>query len=204
MGGAIILWLVFNVTLGRKQGYKKGLLSFLLVAAAGYTSGLISYTQGQSDTEQFKTELRKLLVVAPNAQTTSSQTPRETTSARALRGESAELYRFSKAVVNKMVALQKDYERELNATGIANILDPARLKHDGALFESKMIVNSAKAVITKYRQKDDLLAANLEEEVKKLRLSGESKSEAVRGFRDGRKKSRAEREAMWKYEEGMV
>ena len=203
-GQAIILWLVFSVTLGRKQGFKKGFLSFLLIAAAGCTGGLISYTQAQSEQEQLKTELRQLFMGAPHAQTPSTQTQRETSSAPALRGESAELRGFFTTVVNKMVALQNDYQRELNASGIASILDPARLQHDGTLAESKRIIGSAKAVITKYRKQMDILRASLEEEIKKLRLSAESKSEVLRGFRDSQKKRRAEDEAMWKCEEGVV
>jgi len=93
-GQAIILWLVFSVTLGRKQGFKKGFLSFLLIAAAGCTGGLISYTQAQSEQEQLKTELRQLFMGAPHAQTPSTQTQRETSSAPASRGESAELRGF--------------------------------------------------------------------------------------------------------------
>ncbi len=67
-----------------------------------------------------------------------------------------------------------------------------------------MIVHSAKEVITKYRKKTDLLTENLADEIKKLWLSAEGKSEAVRGFKDSVKAQRAVRDAMWQCEEGIV
>ena len=91
VGEAVILWLVFSVTLGRKQGYMKGALSFVLIVLAGYTGALISYTQGKSQEKQFKIEARKLVNEWETAQTLSPQTQRETTSAPAPGGEAAEI-----------------------------------------------------------------------------------------------------------------
>ena len=98
--------------------------------------------------------------------------------------------------MNESIALQSDYQRELNASGFIAILDLARLEHDGTLLESRIIVDSAKAVVAKYRKKTDLLTENLEDEIKKLRISAEGKSEVMRGFKDSVKAQRAVRDSV--------
>jgi hypothetical protein len=204
MGEAMILWMIFSVTLGRKQGYKKGVLSFLLISAAGYTGGLISYTEGQGEVEQLKTEFRQVFAEATNSQQSREQTQRQTNSTRAHKGDQAELRRWFTTVINEMAGLRNDYERELTASGIENILYPPRLEHDRTLVESKMIVHNAKVVIAKYRTKMNLLDANVEDEIKKLRISAESKREALRGFNDSLKTRRAANEGFWQCEEGIA
>lgn len=204
MGQAGILWMVFFVTLGRKQGYKKGALSFVLIVAAGYASGRMSYTQGESEFEQVRAEFRKVLAEGTTAEGLAPLTQGQTSSAPALKGAAAEMHRFSTTCVNESVALQREYQRELDASGFADILNMARLERDGTLLESRMIVDNAKAIITKYRKKTDLLTENLEEEIKKLRLGAEAKADVLRGFKDSVREQRAARDTIRQCEEGVV
>ena len=152
VGTGLIIWTIFNVTLGRNHGYIKAVLSLVLISAAFYLSALIGMWQEDAATIRMNAAFRQLATEAlTNSQASPRHAERREDTASTARGEIGEMERFRQSLLNRAVSMRHAYERELQASGIARILAPERLKRDETLFQSKMIVHAAKETVVKYR-----------------------------------------------------
>ena len=205
MGEGFVIWMIFNVTFGRKQGYKKAALSFLVISGSTTASGLISYRQEESATRQLKTEIQQLLTgPTTNAHGLAPSPEGKSDTASATRGEFLEIAQFTKTLMNKVASQRDDYSRELDASGFKRILDRERLERDITLFESKMIVHKAKEIVAKYRILSATLTESARKDIGRLRVSDQGKRDLARGFDDGVTKWRSQHDAMWDLEAEIV
>ena len=203
LGAGFIIWMIFNVTFGRKQGPRKAGLSVLLICGATITSGLIAYKEAESAGEQLKAELRQVVTGITNTQEPPPYIERQTNTASGTRRQFAEIDRYVKTYMTQFASLGNDYSQAMAASGLEHIMDPKRLEQDGSLLESKMIVQHAKEIVIKYRTKSDVLRKNMLNGVASLKLGDAAKRDFERGMKDGMKKFRFYDE-MWECEAKIV
>ena len=105
-GDGIVMWLIFNVTVGRKQGYMRAAFAFLLISGTTITTGLISHAEGQRAAKQMKTELRRFFVDPTNADQSLPYAERQRGAAAATEAEFSQVTQFIKTFMDKMATLQ--------------------------------------------------------------------------------------------------
>jgi hypothetical protein len=187
VAAGFIIWMIFNVTFGRKQGTGKAVVSVWLICGATITSGLIAYKEAESAGDQLKAELRQVVTGITNTQEPPPYIEGQTNTVSGTRREFVEIERYVKTCMTQFASLGNDYSQAMAASGLEDIMDPKRLEQDGTLLESKMIVQHAKEVVIKYRTKSDVLRKNVLNGVGSLKLDDAAKRDFERGMKDGTK-----------------
>lgn len=200
----LVIWAIFHVAVGRKQGTKKGGLSFLAIFAALIGGSLVGYSQQKSATTQAITEIQKsytsIMSSANDAQGMPQRIEGNLDTTPKTKGYIGEIERFMKIFMNKMTSQRNDYLLELDAIGWEKILDPRRVSQDKTLIESKMMIQKAKDIVHKYRTHTYTLLANARNDINSLNISESNKSDMLLGFDKGMTNARAQIDAMWDLE----
>ena len=115
-------------------------------------------------------------------------------------GEVAEVEKFMKSFLNKVVAQRNDYLLEIEAIGFDKILDGNRLSRDRSLAESRILLQQARRIVTKYRQQTEVLLETVTNDIRLLNLSERAKRDMVAGYEKGLVASRAQIDAIWDLE----
>lgn len=201
---SLVIWAIFQAAVGRKQGPKKGGLSFLAIFAALIGGSLVGYSQQRSAATQAITEIQKsyssITSAANDAQGIPQRIEGNLDATPKTKGEFGEMERFMKIFMNKMAAQRNDYLLELDAIGWEKILDPSRVSQDRTLIESKMMIQKANDIVHKYKTQTYTLLANARNDINSLNISESSKNDMLRGFDKGMANSRAQIDAMWDLE----
>lgn len=207
----LVIWAIFCAAIGRKQGYKKGGLSFLAIFGALIASSLIgyySYSQEKSSVTQAITEIQKDYSFITRSGTDAQGLPQriegQLDTIPKTKGEMGEIERFMKTFINKMTSQRNDYLLELDAIGWGKMLDPERVKQDKTLIESKMMVRNAKDIVNKYRALTFALLDNALKDIDKMNVSDNSRREMANGFNKGMVKSRSQIETLWDLEAKII
>lgn len=200
----LVIWAIFHVAVGRKQGKKNAGLAFAAIFGALIASDLISYSQQKVSATQAITEIQKdyssITKAATDAQGLPQRIDRQLDTTPTTKGEFGEMERFMKTFMNKMASQRNDYLLELDAIGWAKILDPERVRQDKTLMESKMMVQQAKDIVGKYRARTYTLLENARKDIGTLNVSENSRQEMASGFDRGMAKSRTQIDALWELE----
>lgn len=197
----LAIWGIFHVAIGRKQGSKKAVISFLVIFGALIASGLIGYSQQKSAAIQAITEIQKdyasVTKPATDAQGLPQRIEGQLDTTPKTKGEFGEMERFMKTVMNKMASQRNDYLLELDAIGWDKILDSERVKQDKTLIESKMMLQKANDIVSKYRAQTYVLLENARKDIGNLNVSENLRSEMASGFDTGMAKSRSQIDTLW-------
>lgn len=200
----LVIWGIFYAAIGRKQGSKKAGLSFLVIFGSLIASGLIGYSQQKSAATQAIMEIQKdyssITRSATDAQGLPQRIEEKLDTTPKTKGEFGEMERFMKTFMNKMASQRNDYLLELDAIGWEKILDAERVKQDRTLVESKIMIQKAKDIVSKYRAQTYGLLENARKDISNLNISENSRREMASGFDRGMAKSRSEIDALWNLE----
>lgn len=200
----LVIWGIFYAAMGRNQGSKKAGFSFLVIYCSLIASGLIGYSQQKSAATQAITEIQKgytsITGSAIDAQGLPQRIGEKLDITPKTTGEFGEIERFTKIFMNKMASQRNDYLLELDAIGWEKILDAERVKQDKTLIESKIMIQKAKDIVSKYRDKTYALLENVRRDISNLDISENLRREMVSGFDHGMTKSRSEIDALWELE----
>jgi hypothetical protein len=108
-----------------------------------------------------------------------------------MKGDLGEEERFAKTFINKMVSQRNDYLHELDAVGWDKLLDAERIRKDKNLMESKMIIQKAKDIVSKYRADTNTLFDNARKVIGTLNVSEDARQKIMGGFDRGMAKNRS-------------
>lgn len=200
----LVVWGIFHVFIGRKQGTKMAGLSFLAIFGSLIASDLIGYSQQNNMATQAITEIQKdyssMIRSGTDAQGFPKRIDEQLDTTPKTKGEIGEMERFTKTVMNKMASQRNDYLLELDAIGWEKILDPERVNQDRTLIESKIMLKKANDIVGKYRVQMYSLLDNAKKDIANLNVSERSKQNILDGFERGMAKSRSQIDAMWDLE----
>lgn len=115
-------------------------------------------------------------------------------------GEAAEKARLLDLYFLRMAELRDEYLQELEAHGWNTLLDPARLKSDRDLAQSRQILQRVRASVGKYKRKAGEALDALPQRVDELALSDTRKNDMRAGFQRGLTQSRPKVEQVWDLE----
>lgn len=216
---AFLIWAVFHLVLLRKRGAKVSAIAFTALFAALFAGGQIAASKHESlavdEASSARQEVSRFASSAQQelsrlASTTSNSSGRPSPIKEVPIGDTdvrdvlAEMTRFIKESVDLTMAQKRDYELELEAIGWSSILDVQRINHDTALFESRVMIKRAKAIINKYEK----ISANYLHEgkarINTLNMSDAMKAEAFAGFEEGVIESAPKRDEIWRLEKQVV
>lgn len=99
---------------------------------------------------------------------------------------------------------RKRYEQELNTIGISDLFDPARVKQDTDLAESKVILVQAYKIMHKYRNDTENLNARMEAVIVHADLDKALKQEMLLGFKKGTRENAQKVAYLWELEEQIL
>lgn len=198
------IWGIFHTVLGRKQSKTKATVSFFFILGSLMASSLIGYSQHKLAATQAITEVQKnysaITSSATDAQGLPQRIEKQLDTTPTTKGEFGEMERFIKIFMNQIASQRNDYLLEIDAIGWGKILNPERLEEDRTLIESKIMIQKAKDIVEKYRDRTYTLLENARKDISSLNVSESSKREMANGFDKGMVKSRAQIDKLWNLE----
>lgn len=198
----LAIWFFLHAAFGRKKDDLKAGLSFLVIFSSLIASDLIGFSQHKSAAMQVITEIQNSFNVTQSA--SDPQGLQQNTDVRVntpkAKGELGEIERFMKTHTNSNATLNKNYALELEAIGFGKLLDMDRLMQDKNLVESKIIIQKAHQIVSKYRSKIFVLLDDFRMEIGNLNVSDNVKQEMANGFDKSMAISRPQLSELWDLE----
>ena len=200
----LLIWGIFYAAVARKRGAKIAGFSFLVIFVSMIASGLVGYSQQKHEAKEALSEIQsqysELIESLTDAQGFPKRIEKPIDTTPKARGEFGEIERFMKEFMDQMASQRNDYLLELEAIGWNSILDANRIKADKTFVESKVIIQKAKEVVTKYTKRTQELLENVRGKIRSLNISESSKRSMLSGFERGMVKAKANIDAMWSLE----
>ena len=182
----LVVWGIFQLTVGRKRGRGKAGIAFLSVWCALVAGSLVGYAQQRKEAVQAVSAVQKSYTAliakssAPAATLQSDESGMEDESAP--NGQFGEMARYMKDLMLKAATLQKDYKTALLQIRWNTILDPSRLQHDANFVESRHMLRQASDIVRTYHAKNDQLLVSERAGISNLNISANLKEAMRRGF----------------------
>ena len=200
----LLIWGVFYAAVARKRGGKIAGLSFLAIFISMIASGLIGYSQQKQEAKQALSEIKsqysELIESSTDAQGFPKRIERPINTTPKSSGEFGEMERFMKEFMDQMATQRNDYLLELEAIGWNGVLDANRIKADKTFDESKVIIQKAKEVVSKYTANTQTLLDSAKNNIRSLNISESSKRSMLSGFDRGMEKAKENIDALWSLE----
>ena len=198
-------WGIFRLTLLKQGSQSNSLISLVLIFGALMAGDLIAYSKQEKDMRQSLGEIQKsiseLSEVIETEQGAAQRIEKKFEVASTSSGSAAEVERFMKNSINKIVSMRNDYLLELNAIGWSKILDPERVLEDKTLIKSKAMLGNAYDILAKYRMKNYALLDEMRNDIFKLNLNEATKKSFADGYDKGLEDGRANAKLSWDLEE---
>lgn len=202
------LWGIFHLICGKKGNKKSAWISFFIILTSLISSDFIGYSQQSKNVKLAISETQKGYSELINSGTDNQGLPKrienQLDTTPSAKGEFGEFERFMKTTMNQFASLRNDYLLEMEAIGWLNILNPERLKDDKSLIKSKAIIQNAKEIEMKYREKTYALLEKIRSDINNLNTSENMKAQALKGFDKGMIKSRSQIDELWNLEEQTI
>ncbi len=211
----LVIWGVFQLTVGRKLGrrktgvqFGKDAVAFLSIWCALVAGSLGGYAQQRGKAIQAISEIQKsysALIVKSGASTSvpprgGSVVEGESTSS----GQFGEMTMYMKEQMANSAALQENYKTALREIGWSTILDPSRLGRDANLVNSKSMLRKAVGIVHQYHAKNDELLASARAGINNLNFSDKVKEVMRRNFDKTSAMARQRIDAIWAIQSKIV
>ncbi len=186
---AVLIWVVFYISVTRKKGTRVSGLSFILIFISLTASSLIGYSQQKKEAKVALSEIQREYSDL-NESTTSSQgiskridRPIDTTPKAG--GDFGKIERLVKEFMDEMRLQRNDYLLELEAIGWSSILNANRIKDDKTFIESSVIIEKAKTVVNKYKEQSNILLERTKENIRSSNIREDFRKQMLSGFEKG-------------------
>jgi len=195
---ALIAWAIFSgIFLRRRDEVNKAII-FGVIWGALFLGGLGSTYIHHAQQERVLDNIGNAIDHAykeTSGETTSGYTPPAPVS-----GEIGQAQKWVLGLINKMVALNHSYLREMQAIGLQDLLNAQRLQHDTGLKKSMSILQKAKKLVTQYRSRTYQIIDQGRKQIDQLPVSEATKEEMKRGFDKGLGTSSKQLKRTWDLE----
>ena len=183
-------------------------VAFIIILTSLVVAQLIAAKRIEKDLKQSVTEIKNAYAevyddsVDENgfSQRSNKKVEEKSTSS----GPAAKIEVYIKSLLNKAISLKNDYLLEMDAIGWDSILDPKRLSEDKTLIKSKVMIESAREIVEKYRAKHYDLLNEMRSNLTKLDINDSIKREVIKGFDKSLPDSKTLIKHSWEYEEMLV
>jgi hypothetical protein len=107
-------------------------------------------------------------------------------------------------IKSKVIADREAYLTELYALGYPEFLHPASLGAPNGLERAQEKIKKARAIVRKYRTRNDARLAEFHTGIEKLNIQDETKKQVLAGYGAGLKKISTDRLKYWDLQDGMM
>jgi len=204
---AIFGWLLFKGIIARNCGKVALRISFLALFFSLIAGDLIGYARLKHEALLMLSEMRQTVsslsseLNTEGNVSTPSQTFTTTTKAEGALGKMAG---FINKVAGDVVAAQNDYLLELDAIGFETLLDVNRIARDRTFDESNVMIQQAKRIVEKYRNRSFSYLDEMRTHIFSLDVSEDSQTSMLKGFDRTFEENKAELSKMWALEKNIV
>jgi hypothetical protein len=185
----------------KRESSRTGWMGFALVFASLITASLIANQMMKSDVRDAAAHLEQSIAAVQAAASAGTATPPPMPITNSGSSDGAKMGVIIKTMVNRMLALRREYELELDAIGWGKILDGQRLKTDVTFAESRTILKQANEIVLRYKSKNADLFSTIRQDIELSELSSSSKQSMLTGFDRTSEQGKAEAMEVWRLEQ---
>ena len=98
----------------------------------------------------------------------------------------------------------RNYQREIEATGIIEVLGPASVRPLADVSEGRRRLEAARVIVARYRQRQEDRVATFERRIQEADISERDRQEMLAGFREGVARQRDRSDRSWAIEAQIV
>lgn len=208
LGHALLVWGVIHALFMQKRGGMINTIAFVAIFLAFFAGGLISVQRQKQEAVQalssIQQDISRMEAAAKGQSRLPTRVKRGTAHAPIASGEFGEVERFIKEQFDRIVAQRNDYLLELEAIGWDSILDANRIRNDPTLFESRAMIERAKAIVDKHEKKTAVLMQEAREHIELLNVSEIKKKDMLSGFEKAMAKSGKQVAEQWGLEKQVL
>ena len=194
---------IFYFVVAKKHGNFASWFSFFIILVSLVISSYIGEYQMMRGAKQAVTNIEDKLIKKQLINGSQNRTTNINTTHKA-NGDFGEIETFIKERIDEVASINNNYQKELIATGLNEILDPQRLKKDVSLIESKTIVQKANELAKKYNDKSMNSLNEGIEKINSLDISPSLKQKMLIGYKTSMEQAKIRGNAAWTLESKII
>lgn len=190
---------------GRRRAPFLGWIGFALIYGCFVVAASMSADRSKRELRSELEDMTKTMQAIESADKSGAPLPPQMAVSSAAAGSDGQKMGVAlKTIMNRMLAVRTDYEREIEAMGFAQVLDPQRLHADKNLVKTKALVANARSTVARYRARVSDLVVQARRDIENAGLDAENTRAALAGFDAKADKGKAQILETWDMEAELV
>jgi hypothetical protein len=158
-----------------------GWLGFALVFASLVTASMVAYQREQAGMRKVSADAVSMLTKLKKA-IASGETLAPLPVASNTEGDAGKMTAILGTMINRALALRRDYEAELARAGWTTVLDGKRLIKDKSMSQTHAVLLDAAKIMDKYETKNGEMSVQIRADIENSAVALPTKQSMLRGF----------------------